>query len=333
MSSFGDYQTPERMKKKLAAVPLPDLRGKSVLDVGCDHGAWCALALERGATRVVGIDRGRDVRGEGFVDLALRNRSEIVEAEFRKLELGRQWDLLGLFDVVLMLNLYHHVFNVCEDHEAIWFWLSKHVVGELLWENPTSTVDGVARKDIRPSLHAAYNERAIREAAERYFDIEVVGQGWTSSRVVWRCRPKLSTVHSFATVKSGAGGASKAFAYAEERRAKEIDIALGFYPVNGSLNLQADEAFHWDRRYFRAQILDVKDRKKGLASEWHERWCRFYPVFVEDDGHRYAYAMRFENEHYASGKPYPETLIELISAVHLRTALNLHNGEEVCLCS
>lgn len=330
MSSFGDYQTPERMRKKLASVPLPDLHGKSVLDVGCDHGYWCKLALERGAARVVGIDRGREVRGEGFVNLAERNRITIPNASFRELEIGRQWDLQGRFDVVLMLNVYHHIYNVCEDHESIWFWLSKHVGEELLWENPTSIVDGVARKDIRRELHGNYNEKAIREAASRYFDIAVVGQGWTSTRVVWLCKPKLSTIHSFATVKSGAGGASKAFAYDNERRAKEIDIALGFYPENGSLNLTSQEPFHWDRRYFRTQILDVKDRRKGLDSEWYPRWCRFYPVVIE--GVR-AYAMRFENEHYASGKPYPETLVELISGVRLRNALQLNDGDEVCLCS
>lgn len=330
MPSFGDYQTPERMKKKLAAVPLPDLTGKSVLDVGCDHGYWCKLAIDQGARLVTGVDRGREVRGEGFVNLAERNRVAIPDATFVEAELGRQWPLLGAHDVVLMLNVYHHIYNVCGDHEAIWFWLSKHVSEELLWENPTSIEDGVARKDIRGALHAGYSEQAIREAAERYFDIEVVGQGWIASRVVWRCRPKLVAQHSFACVKSGAGGASKAFAFENARRAREIEKVLGYLPVHGSLNLEAAEPFNWDRRYFRTQILDVVNRKAGLASEWAPRWCRFYPLTIE--GIR-AYAMRFENEHFSSGKPYPQTLVELISPTRLREALKLENGEEVCLCN
>lgn len=321
----GDYQNRARMEKKLRAVPIPNsLDGLSVLDVGCDHGAFCALAKERGAKRVVGIDRGRPVKGV-YTDVVALNRKALPQCEFYLMELGRNWDLLGEFDLVLMLNLYHHVYAVTGgDHESIWFWLHKNTSpnGELLWENPTSTADGVALKDIPATLHGGYNEQAIRAAAERYFDIEVVGPGWVASRVVWRCKPKNVNAHSYATVKDGAGGASKAFAYANARRAREIDVALGFYPALGSLNLQATAPFDYDHKYFRVQIGDVTDRKKGLGSEWAPRWCRFYPLDIEGEQ---AYAMRFE------GEKYPLTLVELIAGTHLRTALNLKNGEEVCL--
>jgi hypothetical protein len=321
----GDYQNRERMQKKLRAVPIPaDLTGKSVLDVGCDHGAFCALAKERGADLVLGVDRGRPVKGVP-TDLVALNRQALPQCEFRGMELGRQWDVLGEFDLVLMLNLYHHVYAVAGgDHESIWFWLHKNTDprGELLWENPTSTADGVALKDIPAALHGGYNEQAIRAAAERYFDIEVVGQGWVASRVVWRCKPKLVNSHSYAVVKDGAGGASKAFAFAGERRMREIDTALGFYPAPGSLNLQAGAPFDYGRKYFRTQILDVVDRKRGLASAWAPRWCRFYPLDIEGET---AYAMRFE------GEKYPDTLVELIAGTHLRTKLDLKNGEEVCL--
>ena len=49
ISIAPDYQTLRRMAAKLQAVPLPELRGKRVLDVGCDAGAWCWLAAEQGA--------------------------------------------------------------------------------------------------------------------------------------------------------------------------------------------------------------------------------------------------------------------------------------------
>jgi SAM-dependent methyltransferase len=321
----GEYQTRQRMERKLRAVPIPaDLTGKTVLDVGCDHGAFCALAKERGAERVVGVDRGRPVKGVP-TDLVALNRKALPQCEFYGMELGRQWNVLGSFDLVLMLNLYHHVYAVTGgDHESIWFWLHQNTSpnGELLWENPLSIADGVAMKDIPSALHGGYNAQAIRAAAERYFEIEVVGEGWVAPRVVWRCTPKNVHAHTFAVVKDGAGGASKAFAYADERRAREIDIALGFYPVCGSLNLSSPDGFHWNRKYFRAQIGDVVDRKNGLGSAWAPRWCRFYPVDVE--GQR-AYAMRFE------GEKYPESLVELVSGTHLRTKLDLKNGEEVCL--
>jgi SAM-dependent methyltransferase len=324
MRFAGDYQTRERMEKKLRAVPLPlDLRGKNVLDVGCDHGAWCALAHERGAKYVLGLDRGRAVKGL-FTDLVALNSKALPECAFESIELGRQWHLFGDFDLVLMLNLYHHVYAVAQDHEPIWYWLHQSTApnGELLWENPTSVADGVALKNIPAALHGGYNEQAIRAAGERYFDIEVVGGGWVASRVVWRCTPKNVNSHSYAAVKDGAGGASKAFAFANERRMREIEAVLGFSPVPGSLNLQAAAPFDYDRKYLRTQILDVVDRKHGLASAWAPRWCRFYPLDIE--GER-AYAMRFEGERY------PDTLVELIAGIRLRTKLNLKNGEEVCL--
>jgi len=74
ISVAPDYQTPRRMAAKLQAVPLPELRGKRVLDVGCDAGAWCWLAAEQGAADVLGLDRGREVRGRGFVDVIKENR-------------------------------------------------------------------------------------------------------------------------------------------------------------------------------------------------------------------------------------------------------------------
>ncbi len=118
MPDFGEYQTRTRMEKKLAAVPLPDVKHKWVLDVGCDHGYWCQLVKERGAARVVGFDRGREVRGKGFVDIVSRNREAIPSCEFYDYEIGRQYPGFGQFDVVLMLNVYHHAYNVSGDHQS-----------------------------------------------------------------------------------------------------------------------------------------------------------------------------------------------------------------------
>lgn len=330
--SNGEYQTAERMTKKLAAVPLPELKGKTVLDIGCDHGAWCRIAKDRGASRVIGIDRGRDVRGVGFVDLAQRNGQAHPDCEFYEYEVGREYPTHIASDIVFVLNMYHHAYNVVGDHEALWYWLSLITKEQLIWESPLDVTDGVANKDIRKELHDGYNEKVIRAAAERYFTVEDIGTGWVATRRVWRCTPKYDMVHTIATVKSGAGGASKAFAYANGRRIKEIEMVLGITPVPGSLNLEAAQPFDWNHRYFRAQILDVVNRRSGLDSEWAPRWCRFYPLFVEGDEYTRAWAMRFENEHYANGKPYPETLIELVSGYNFRENF-WENGDEICLSS
>ena len=112
------------------------------------------------------------------------------------------------------------------------------------------------------------------------------------------------------TVQSGAGGASKAFAYADGRRIAEIERVIGVRPLPGSLNVRLSAPFDWDGApYTRAQILDVVDRSKGLDSEWAPRWGRFYALSVDGIP---CWAFRFEGERY------PLNFIELIAPVRLR---------------
>jgi SAM-dependent methyltransferase len=325
LSTFGDYQTPSRMAVKLHAVPLPPLAGKTVLDVGCDYGAWCKIAWEKGALAVTGVDRGRIVAGQGFVDIAARNSEAMPECAWFNMNIGEQYEYLGNYDVVLMLNVYHHAYNVSGDHQSIWHWLRTNIAddGILMWESPVDVSDNVVRMNMTGENQRGYTEHAIRAAASKYFSITEVGPGWIHPRVVWRCRPlPLPAKRYEATVRVGAGGASRAFNYAGCRRAAEIKRILGFWPVHGSLNLQTTEPFDYNWRYFRAPVLDVVTRGKGLDSPWHLRPCRFYPVKV--NGAR-AFAMRFE------GEKYPPTLVELIAPFRLRDFCGVETGQTVQL--
>lgn len=189
----GDYQTAKRMAAKLEAVPLPDLAGKSVLDVGCDHGEWCRIASERGASRVLGLDRGRGVRKDGqvvHVDLvALNNAQGWRACEFRQFDLGSEWTEFGAFDVVLFLSVYHHVYGETGDHARIWRWLRSHTAEVLLWEGPVDTRDGVAA--MRTRHIGGYTREAILAAAEASFHVEHVGPALhRPHREVWRCLPR-----------------------------------------------------------------------------------------------------------------------------------------------
>lgn len=301
----GDYQVPERMKLKEQAIPLPDLEGKSVLDVGCDHGHWCWLAAERGAAKVVGLDRNRKVKGQ-FVDVIQRNRAKSrameVQCNFHEINIGRQWREYGKFDVVLCLSMYHYIYKNCGSHESAWFWLWRHTAcdGELLWENPTGEDDGVVlRLGVQP-----YRREEILEAAERHFEVEVIGPALhVKTREVWRCKPRPFEIQRHGKITHCGGGATKAFNYAGGRRIDELEYALGFRFFPGSLNVMLDYPFDWDTRYYRVQILDVIDRAAGLDSPWAPRWVRLYPVMT---GPWLSYVMRFEGERY------DDNFIELI---------------------
>lgn len=320
----------ERMTKKLQAIPLPDLAGKKVLDVGCDFGFWTFLAANKGASRVLGLDRGRPVRGEYF-DVITSNREEALKypcyrnVYFEPINIGKQWMEFGTFDVIFMFSLYHHIFENCGDHAPIWYWLFRQCAhdGVIVWENPVDVTDGVAHANISKDKHALYTKEAILSAAGVYFDIEYKGPALHEpTRHVYYFRPKQSAILGGWThigkIESGAGGATKAFEYESHRRCREISSALGFVPVSGSLNVRLEHAFDWTRGYYRMNLLDVVERSKGFDSVWDERPARFYPVMVNGWP---AFLMRFEGESY-----YNENFVEIIASVRLRDSIK---GEKV----
>lgn len=81
-----------------------DLRGKSVLDVGCKYGFFCFEAARRGAARVVGLDVDPDsVRKARLLASCLAS-----PVEFELADIERE-SLSGEFDYVLCLNVLHHL--------------------------------------------------------------------------------------------------------------------------------------------------------------------------------------------------------------------------------
>ncbi len=311
-----DYQTTKRMAAKMAAIPLPYMMGKSVVDVGCDMAYWSFLAASKGASNVLGLDRNREVRNVGHVDLVELNRQRAVDegrdnVQFEHINLGKQWREFGKFDLVLCFSMYHHWYEACGDHAPIWFWLSRHCKGQVLWEGPVDETDPVVCANVSDVNRGAYSRDEILYAAALYFECEFIGPALhESTREVWRFKPKASQPVEFtANAIAGAGGATPAFNHGDGRRIDEIEHVLGFKPYPGSLNLWLDKPFDFDRDYYRAQILDVADRSAGLGSEWKPRWARFYPVTI--DGEQ-AWAFRFEAEKYSGN------FCELIAPTRLR---------------
>lgn len=96
--SFPDASGDSRTLEKLKALKLPDLAGRSFLDVGCNEGFFCGFASFQGASRSVGIDSSRP-----FIERAGRR--------FPKCEFHQQsWEELpaGPFDVILLASALHY---------------------------------------------------------------------------------------------------------------------------------------------------------------------------------------------------------------------------------
>jgi tRNA (mo5U34)-methyltransferase len=100
---LGDY--PAVKWRRFAAALPTDLRGKSVLDIGCNAGFYAIEMKNRGAERVVAMDSDG-----GYLEQA-RFAAEIrgVELEFRELSVYDVASLGERFDIVLFLGVIYHL--------------------------------------------------------------------------------------------------------------------------------------------------------------------------------------------------------------------------------
>ena len=100
---LGDY--PSCKWRSFADAIPADLRGKSVLDIGCNAGFYAIEMKRRGADRVVAIDSD-----EGYLAQA-RFAAEVcgVDLEFRNLSVYQVSELKERFDLVLFMGVLYHL--------------------------------------------------------------------------------------------------------------------------------------------------------------------------------------------------------------------------------
>ena len=104
-------KTPETLQYELESLRLPDLRGKTVLDIGAWDGFFSFEAERRGARRVVALDHGlwtTSWPGKGGYDTAhkaLDSKVETVVDDFMTMDL----EPFGTFDVVFFLGVLYHM--------------------------------------------------------------------------------------------------------------------------------------------------------------------------------------------------------------------------------
>ena len=112
---------------------LPDLRDKSVLDLGCGFGEHCVEFVNKGAARVVGIDIS-----EKMLEVAARENSR-PEITYLHLPIEDIEKIEGKFDVVISSLAFHYIEDfggvVKKIHEKL------NAGGEFIFsqENPLTT--------------------------------------------------------------------------------------------------------------------------------------------------------------------------------------------------
>jgi tRNA (mo5U34)-methyltransferase len=119
---LGDYP---KVKWQRFAHSIPsDLRGRTVLDVGCNAGFYSLEMKRRGADRVVGIDHN-----PGYLAQA-RFAAEVtgLDIEFREMDVYSVADLREQFDVVLFMGVLYHLRHPLLALDLLY----EHAVGDLL---------------------------------------------------------------------------------------------------------------------------------------------------------------------------------------------------------
>lgn len=119
---LGDYPS---VKWRLFAHAIPfDLRGKSVLDVGCNAGFYSLEMKRRGAMRVLGIDSS-----DRYLEQA-RFAADVsgLDIEFANCSVYEVAELGDKFDLVLFLGVFYHLRHPLLALDL----LRQHVVKDLL---------------------------------------------------------------------------------------------------------------------------------------------------------------------------------------------------------
>ncbi|HVZ03097.1 class I SAM-dependent methyltransferase [Hyphomicrobium sp.] len=157
--SFKDQPGSSKSSEKFAKLRLPaSLRGKRVLDLGCNQGFFCFEAKRRGAARVVGIDVSR----KWIVAARERAAAENLDIEF---EVGDFQDAKGEFDYILFLSAIHYARHPKAVLRHAYNLLAPN--GVLVLE--CGLIDGFAHR----------MGRALRAIDERYFpSMELLRDDW-----------------------------------------------------------------------------------------------------------------------------------------------------------
>ncbi len=128
---------------------LPDLGGRSVLDLGCGFGDFCRFARSRGAVRVVGIDVS-----QRMIDAA-KSRTMEAGIEYQRHAIEEFGIELPAYDCVVSRLAFHYVKNLDSVFRAIYSGLRDRGVFVFAVEHPVCTAlcSGWIENDRGDQLH------------------------------------------------------------------------------------------------------------------------------------------------------------------------------------
>lgn len=160
--------------------------GKSFIDLGCNKGFFPLYASACGSHRAIGVDPD-SVRVKRASEIAkfANNSAEFITDRF-KTDIS---DQLGVFDIVYVGSAYHYFWLDHRDsfkqsaHEAIFEGLARLTGEILIFEGCTNLDDDAWRsavlkqtKESEDKIRSEFNDDVIMKAANKYFEIQALGQ-------------------------------------------------------------------------------------------------------------------------------------------------------------
>jgi len=133
-----------------------DFEGKSVLDIGCNLGAMCIAVKQRGAGRVVGIDKATSLV-ETASDIFNRHGYDIslISYDMNKQGFEPLLKIIGeeKFDYIFALSIYHHVNN----KKVLWDIINNYCSGTCWFEGHKRNSREELEKDLSMNLNSKIN--------------------------------------------------------------------------------------------------------------------------------------------------------------------------------
>src|SRR4051794_30782729 len=119
---LGDY--PSVKWRRFAPSILPEIEGRTVLDIGCNAGFYSLEMKRRGAARVLGIDSDEDYLRQARFAAEVND----LDIEFRELSVYDIGALGEKFEIVIFMGVLYHLRHPLLALDLI----REHAVGELL---------------------------------------------------------------------------------------------------------------------------------------------------------------------------------------------------------
>lgn len=143
---------------------LPDLKDKSILDLGCGYGHNCLDFVKKGARRVVGIDISQKM-----LDVAISEAGD-EKISYINMSMNDIDKLEEKFDVIYSSLAFHYVEKFSEFCEKMYSRLNEG--GYLLFsqEHPivTATIDGKGHFNYENGKRVSYTMSNYNEMGKRY---------------------------------------------------------------------------------------------------------------------------------------------------------------------